>query len=290
MYDLPSEDPEESGLPDEFHDIQPQLLRETFCPPGHAPDRVFVATDLNLYYDLQHPGWHKRPDWFAVPGVDRLYQQRDLRLSYVIWQEKVAPLVVVELLSPGTEDEDLGQAPRGKRGPPSKWTVYEQILGIPYYFVYSRYTNELRVFALKGGRYRPIALSENRFWIGELGLGVGLWSGAYQGIQGLWMRWYDAEGWIATPEEQTAEARMRAAVAQTQTAEAQAQTAEAQMQAAEAQAQTAEVQMQAAEAQMQAAAAQAETAEVQMQAAEAEKRIQRLAAALRALGVDPDGL
>jgi hypothetical protein len=30
MYDLPSEDPEEPGLPDEFHDLQPQLLRESF--------------------------------------------------------------------------------------------------------------------------------------------------------------------------------------------------------------------------------------------------------------------
>ncbi|OBQ33610.1 MAG: hypothetical protein AN487_20005, partial [Anabaena sp. CRKS33] len=27
MYDLPSENPEEPGLPDEFHDFQPQLLR-----------------------------------------------------------------------------------------------------------------------------------------------------------------------------------------------------------------------------------------------------------------------
>jgi hypothetical protein len=33
MYDLPSEDPEEPGLPDEFHDLQPQLLRESFNPP-----------------------------------------------------------------------------------------------------------------------------------------------------------------------------------------------------------------------------------------------------------------
>jgi hypothetical protein len=29
MYDLNSEDPEEPGLPDEFHAIQPQLLKET---------------------------------------------------------------------------------------------------------------------------------------------------------------------------------------------------------------------------------------------------------------------
>ncbi len=33
MYDLPSEDPEEAGLPDEFHTFQPQLLRETFQSP-----------------------------------------------------------------------------------------------------------------------------------------------------------------------------------------------------------------------------------------------------------------
>ena len=29
MYDLPSEDLEEPGLPDEFHDLQPQLLSAT---------------------------------------------------------------------------------------------------------------------------------------------------------------------------------------------------------------------------------------------------------------------
>jgi hypothetical protein len=29
MYDLPSENPEEMGLPDEFHDAQPDLLKET---------------------------------------------------------------------------------------------------------------------------------------------------------------------------------------------------------------------------------------------------------------------
>jgi len=49
MYDLPSEDPEEPGLPDEFHDLQPQLLSLTFCPPHYPPSRVFSASDMNLY-------------------------------------------------------------------------------------------------------------------------------------------------------------------------------------------------------------------------------------------------
>lgn len=49
MYDLPSEDSEEPGLPDEFHYYQPQLLRETFQPTHYLPDRYLVGTDLNLY-------------------------------------------------------------------------------------------------------------------------------------------------------------------------------------------------------------------------------------------------
>lgn len=85
MYDLPSEYPEDSGLPDEFHLFQPQLLRETFCPPNYPAKEVFVATDLNLHYDLRHTLWYKRPDWFAAVGVSRLYEQQNLRLSYVIW-------------------------------------------------------------------------------------------------------------------------------------------------------------------------------------------------------------
>ena len=61
---------------------------------------------------MHHQLWHKRPDWFLVVGVSRFYNERDLRLSYVMWQEEVSPMVVVELLSPGTEKEDLGQTER----------------------------------------------------------------------------------------------------------------------------------------------------------------------------------
>ncbi|MDM3854757.1 MAG: hypothetical protein PT120_07570 [Aphanizomenon gracile PMC649.10] len=46
MYDLPSEDPEEPGLPDEFHLLQPELLRSTFRPPSYAEDNVFTGSGL----------------------------------------------------------------------------------------------------------------------------------------------------------------------------------------------------------------------------------------------------
>lgn len=107
MYDLPSEDPEEPGLPDEFHDLQPQLLSRTLYLSQYSRNNCFTASDLNLYYDVKHPLWYKRPDWFLVVNVPRLYDGKDLRRSYVIWQEGNPPEVVVEFLSPGTEAEDL---------------------------------------------------------------------------------------------------------------------------------------------------------------------------------------
>jgi Uma2 family endonuclease len=202
MYDLKSEDPEEPGLPDEFHDFQPQLLRETFVPPDFPRDKVFIGADLNVYYDPNHAQWYKRPDWFAVLGVSRLYQGRDLRLSYVIWQEGVDPSVVVELISPGTEREDLGQSLREVNQPPTKWEVYEHILRIPYYIVFDRYIDELKVFQNIAGRYHLMAITDNRVWLPELGLGIGLWLGNYQDVERLWLRWYDDAGnWIITPQE-----------------------------------------------------------------------------------------
>ncbi len=38
-----------------------------------------------------------------------------------------------------------------------------------------RYKYKLRIFKLDGGRYAEIALSESRFWIPELELGLGVW-------------------------------------------------------------------------------------------------------------------
>ena len=202
MYDLPSENPEETGLPDEFHFLQPQLLRETFFPPHFPKDQIFIATDLNLYYDVHHPLWYKRPDWFAVVGVSRLYEQQELRLSYVVWQEGVNPFVVVEFISPGTEKEDLGKTLRDANQPPTKWEVYERVLRVPYYLVFDRYTDQLRAFQLQGSSYSELEINQLRVWLNDIELGMGLWIGDYQGIERQWLRWYDGSGnWILTPEE-----------------------------------------------------------------------------------------
>ena len=279
MYDLPSEDAEEPGLPDEFHDWQAQLLSLTFHPPDYPASRVFSASDMNLYYDVRHALWYKRPDWFGVVGVPRLYDDVDIRQSYVVWQEGVNPFVVVELLSPGTEKEDLGDRteklpveseelagngqamqPESEDKPPRKWEVYEQILHIPYYVVFSRCTNQLRAFRLQGAHYEELELQEPRVWMSELELGLGLWQGEYQGIERLWLRWYDAQGnWVPTEAEQQ---RQRAEQERTEKAHA--------LQQAEQERQRAEQERQRAE--------------------QAESRLESLMQRLRESGIDPDSL
>jgi Uma2 family endonuclease len=226
MYDLPSEDPEEPGLPDEFHDLQPQLLSRTLCLSQYPPDRIFTGSDINLYYDVRHSGWYKRPDWFLALDVPRLYDGGDSRSSYVVWQEGVNPFIVVEILSPGTAKEDLGrfatpddeteesdlpeaasaiQLANQISKPPAKLEVYERILRIPYYVVFNRRQASLRFFHLIGSEYQEQLLDpqDPRIWVKPIQLGLGIWQGSFDGIPSRWLRWYDAAGnWMLTDTEQ----------------------------------------------------------------------------------------
>ncbi|MGB7084886.1 MAG: Uma2 family endonuclease [Phormidesmis sp.] len=230
MYDLPSEFPEEPGLPDEFHDLQPQLLSRTLSLKNYASTNRFTGSDLNVYYDIAHPLWHKRPDWFLALDVPRVYEGergKDSRMSYVVWQEGRSPAVIVEFLSYRTEREDLGRfygeadfiadpnpeiqkdlpaevAGTGRAKPPSKVEMYEQYLKVPHYIVDSKYTQRLRYFKHNGSIYeeQPVAESAPKIWLADLEIGLGLWDDYFEELPGPWLRWCDSAGnWLLTDTE-----------------------------------------------------------------------------------------
>ncbi len=59
------------------------------------------------------------------------------------------------------------------------------------------------MFQLTGARYTEVNLSDLRFWIPEIELGLGVWQSIYKNINMLWLRWYDKDGnWVLTPTEQ----------------------------------------------------------------------------------------
>lgn len=249
MYDLPSESLEEPGLPDEFHDLQPQLLSRTLQLSDYRRDNYFTASDLNLYYDPDHLRWYKRADWFLAVGVPRLYEGRDLRRSYVAWDELQPPTVVIEFLSPGTEAEDLGRfhakakdvseaepealnvdtaEAENQEQPPSKLVVYEQYLQVPHYLVYSRQSQQLRYFQLVQDQYQeqPLNSANPLVWLNDLEIGLGIWQGVFDGVPGFWLRWCDRQGnWFLTDteHEQRAKEQERLAKEQERLAKEQAE-------------------------------------------------------------------
>ena len=231
MYDLPSEYPEEPGLPDEFHDLQPQLLSRTLSLRDYSALERFTGSDMNVYYDTNNVNWHKRPDWFLAVGVPRVYngeRGEDMRKSYVVWDEGKSPTVIIEFLSYRTEKEDLGRfygeadfiadpdpgSPQSlmmekydleQAKPPRKLRVYEEYLKTPHYIVYSKSLRRLRYFKHNGSRYEEQPVKENApcIWLDDLHIGLGIWNDYFEEIPGPWLRWCDRDGnWLLTDTEQ----------------------------------------------------------------------------------------
>ena len=280
MYDVPSEEVGDPGLPDEFHRLQAECLSETCQSPLYTAERLFTASDLNLYYDARNTSLYKRPDWFLALDVPRSDRQEDLRWSYLIWQESVSPFLAIELLSPGTEAEDLGRAVRPIDRPPGKWEVYERFLRIPYYAVYDRYQNNFRFFRLQGTRYQELQLPDSRFWFEELELGLGTWEGMYQGTSGLWLRWYTAAGeWVPTQAEQIQQEQQR-------TAQAEAIAAQERQRAEQEQKRAEQEQKRAEQEQKRAEQEQKRAEQAEAEAQHSKQQYEKLLEQLRAKGID----
>jgi Uma2 family endonuclease len=205
--------PETDGKPVEnlYQPAQSMLLTGSVTPlldRQHPDGNYLVAGDTGIYWKITSEPLQgcKCPDWFYVPGVPRLLDGT-YRRSYVLWQEHVHPLLVVEYVS-GDGSEELDGTP--EKG---KFWVYEQVIQASYYAVHDPDRASLQVFELVEGRYRRMdATAEDRYAIVGMELELGLWRGVYQGYPAAWLRAWDANGkLLPTPEEIAEQERSRAA-------------------------------------------------------------------------------
>jgi Uma2 family endonuclease len=209
MDDLPSEFPGEEALPDEFHALFAILLMETFLPKTFPLDRVFSVLDMYLYFQFRGKTRGFRPDWFGAVDVPRLYEGRRTRKSYVVSAEGKPPFIIVEALSKGTEDSDLGRGAWPKENAPSKWDVYETVLKIPYYVTINHETDEVQLFRHDGTMFVRETSPDGRMWMPEIGLSVGPWHGTFQDQETVWIRFFDENGvLIPSKDEQTAKEKV----------------------------------------------------------------------------------
>jgi Uma2 family endonuclease len=156
----------------------------------------FFGVNMGVYYDPDQAAIV--PDGFLSLGVERIFDE-DLRLSYVLWEENVVPILVLEVVS---------HKRRGEYS--SKRKLYAE-LEVLYYVVYNprrRKKAPLEVYRLVNGEY--VLLRGNPVWLPEVGLGIGTERGTYQGITREWLYWYDEQGVrFLTPEERAAAAEQR---------------------------------------------------------------------------------
>ena len=197
--DLPDSD--DTPVDNELQDLIPGLLKAILALIWSERMDWFFGVDMGIYYAPDEPALV--PDGFLSIGVPRIIDS-DLRLSYVLWEEKQVPILVLEVVS---------QTRRGEYT--QKKQDYAE-LGILYYVIYNplrKRKPRLEVYQLEDGEYRLLA--GEPVWLSEINLGIGREQGTYQGITREWLYWYDQQGKrYLTAEEQLQQERQISEIAE----------------------------------------------------------------------------
>jgi Putative restriction endonuclease len=268
--DLPCSD----GKPvdSELQDLLPSLLQAILFDLWRDRPRDWLfSIDMGFYYTPDKPAIS--PDGMLSLGIAPVPSE-NLRSSYVLWQEKVLPLFVLEVVSktPGKERT-------------RKRAIYEST-GILYYLIYaplSQPPKRFQLYKLVAGEYvLQTAASLPAYWMPELGLGIGAERRLVDGIEREWLFWYDEAGDRYPTPSDRAEMESQRAEMESQRAKLESQRAKLESQRADSESQRADSEFQRADSESQRADREALARRDAEQAAEA------LRQRLRSLGIDPD--
>lgn len=184
--ELPCSD--ETPVDNQLQNDIPNLLLSLLASIWSDRDDWYFGVDMAVYYNPDEPAIV--PDGFLALGVKHDTGERG-RLSYVLWQERIMPLLCLEVISEkyNREYED-------------KLLDY-QALGILYYAIYNPFNGRrgkfknrqrLEVYRLIGGRYELLPMDNNRIWLPEINLGLGYENGEHIAWCREWLYWYDSSG------------------------------------------------------------------------------------------------
>jgi Uma2 family endonuclease len=180
--------------------------------------KPFLAdANVGIFYSIHQPPLV--PDIFLSLDVEvpSDFKQKKNR-TYFVWEFGKSPDVVIEIVSNKVGNE-LG----------TKLEKYAR-MGVTYYAVFDPLQqlgeSLLQVFGLSFGRYHPLEITivpiENEerkslYWLEEVGIGLTLWPGEYEGTSDTWLRWCDSQGLvILTGSERAEQERLRAEQAEQQ--------------------------------------------------------------------------
>jgi Uma2 family endonuclease len=191
----------------------------------HPDGQYAIGQDCGIYWRETDPPEKgaEAPDWFYVPNVPPKLDGQ-IRRSYVLWRELMAPLIALEFAS-GNGDEEHDRTPlslsaKGEVRKPGKFWVYERIIRIAYYGIYEINNGKLEVYKLDGGRYQKLTPNERGHYpITPMGVELGVWQGSYQNQTQQWLRWWDEQGQLLLIGDERAELERSRAEQERQRAE-----------------------------------------------------------------------
>jgi Uma2 family endonuclease len=253
----------------------------------HPDGQYAIGQDCGIYWRETDPPERgaEAPDWFYVPNVPPLVDGV-IRRSYVLWREYIVPLIAIEFASgDGAEEHDetpLLRTEEGLTQKPGKFWVYERIIRIPYYGIYSISTGELEVYNWVNGRYVRLVVNERGHYpIDRLGVELGVWEGNYQNQAQRWLRWWDGDGNLLRSGSEQAKLECLYKEQERERADAERERADAERERAEVERERAEVERERAEVERERADVERERANVE------QRQRERLESYLRAQGIDP---
>lgn len=186
--------PEDYLLPDEPVDNinQPSLaaaLTESLELAGRLPEKALIATNYGICATVNGKVVVKAPDWMYVPEIR--VERSEIVRSYTPNLQGEKPSLVLEFLS----ETEGGEFSSKQTYPPGKFFYYEKIVQVPNYGVFEPSSGNLEIYRLKeSGSYEvEKTQEENRWWIPEIGLYLGVWQGKRENRDGYWLRWWDEQ-------------------------------------------------------------------------------------------------
>ncbi|BAZ28286.1 hypothetical protein NIES4074_07170 [Cylindrospermum sp. NIES-4074] len=165
------------------------------------PDgQYFIGQDLGIYWRITEPPEKgaEAPDWFYVPNVPPALNGQTRR-SYVLWQEYISPLIVLEFVSGNGAEE------RDKTPWKGKFWIYEQVIKPAFYGIYEVNKASVEVYHVIEEKYQLLPANERGHYpITPMGVELGLWQGEYQNMELPWLRWWDLQGNLLLTGEERA--------------------------------------------------------------------------------------
>lgn len=169
------------------------LLTEAIIPfleKKHPDHQYCIGQDCGIYWQVTEPPEKGAiaPDWFYVPHVPPDLNGQ-MRRSYVLWKEMIAPLIVIELVS-GNGSQEKDRTPwKGK------FWIYETVIRPAYYVIYQVQLGQMEVYQFVVTQYQPIEANiRGHYPIEALNVELGIWENSYQNVTLPWLRWWDNQG------------------------------------------------------------------------------------------------